>query len=227
MPNLFYQILFLILSYLIGSIPTGYLIGKSKGIDIRKKGSNNIGATNTARVLGKKYFLLVTSLDAIKGFIFVFLFRFNILPYEWCLFSPILYGIFAVLGHVFPIFLKFKGGKAVATGAGVALGYSPIICLVGIFSFLIVYLSSKIVSLGSIISAATILIFSIISSIITEEIFLNLFTTPTTKTWPLNLWFVIGVLIIVLIIIIKHKTNINRLVHNEEKQFDMMSSKTK
>lgn len=227
MPKIFFQILFLVLAYLIGSIPTGYLIGKSKGIDIRKQGSNNIGATNTARVLGKKYFLLVTILDSMKGFIFVFLFRFNILPYEWCLLSPILYGVFAVLGHVFPIFLKFKGGKAVATGAGVALGYSPVICLVGIIAFVVVYFSTKIVSLGSIIAASSILIFSVVASILTNDIFKNLLDIPTSKAWPLNLWFLCGVVIIVLIIIIKHKTNINRLVHNEEKAFDMTSKDTK
>lgn len=227
MPNLFYQLLFLILSYLIGSIPTGYLIGLSKGVDIRNKGSNNIGATNTARVLGKKYFLLVTFLDALKGFIFVFLFRFNILPYEWCLLSPIVYGLAAVLGHVFPIFLKFKGGKAVATGTGVILGYSPLICLTGIIAFLIVYFITKIVSIGSIIGTFTILIFSIIASILSKETLLNLFDLPQSNRWPLNLWFVIGVIIIGAIIIIKHKTNINRLVHNEEKQFDLTSPNTK
>lgn len=227
MPDLFYQILFIVVAYLIGSIPTGYLFGKAKGVDIRTKGSNNIGATNTARVLGKKYFLLVTFLDAIKGFIFVFLFRFNILPHEWCLLSPILYGIFAVLGHVFPIFLKFKGGKAVATGTGVALGYSPIICLIGILAFIIIYFSTKIVSLGSIVGASSVLLSSVFLSILKKDILLNLYETPTTKIWPLNLWFVIGVAIIVFIIIIKHKTNINRLVHNEEKQFDLTSNKTK
>lgn len=227
MPNIVYQVIFLVIAYLIGSIPTGYLIGKSKGVDIREKGSNNIGATNTARILGKKFFLLVTFLDAMKGFIFVFLFRFNILPYEWCLLSPILYGVSAVIGHIFPIFLNFKGGKAVATGAGVALGYVPLIFLIGAIAFLVVYLITKIVSLGSIIGASTILISSIIFSILSDEIFLNLNSIPQTNKWPINLWFVIGVTIIVLIILIKHKSNINRLVHNEEKKFDMLSHDTK
>lgn len=227
MPNLFYQILFLVLSYIIGSIPTGYLIGKSKGIDIRNKGSNNIGATNTARVLGKKYFLLVTFLDSMKGFIFVFLFRFNILPYEWCLLSPIVYGMAAVLGHIFSVFLKFKGGKAVATGAGVVLGYSPLILIIGVIAFLITYLTTKIVSLGSIIASFTILFTTIIFSLLSKQLLLNLNSIPSANIWPLNLWFVIGVAIIVFIIMIKHKTNINRLVHNEEKQFDMLSNDTK
>ncbi len=227
MPNLFYQIIFILVAYLIGSIPTGYLIGKSKGVDIRQHGSNNIGATNTARVLGKKYFILVTILDGLKGFIIVFLFRLNILPYEWCLLSPIIYGISAVLGHVFPIFLGFKGGKAVATGAGVILGYSLPICIIGLLVFIIVYSIKKIVSLGSIIGASSIFITSIIVSIARNEITLHLFDIPDEKVWPLNLWYVLGVLVIFVIIIIKHKTNINRLVNHEEKTFDITDPNTK
>lgn len=223
--DLFFKILFLIIAYLIGSIPTGYLIGKSKGIDIRKHGSNNIGATNTARVLGKKYFILVTFLDGLKGFILVFLFRFHILPYEWCLLSPIVYGIAAVLGHVFPIFLNFKGGKAVSTGAGVALGYSPLICITGLLVFVIVHLITKYVSLGSIIAASTIFFFSLLASILTNQIMDSLTSIPSSKVWPLNLWYVIGILIIVIIIIIKHKTNINRLINNQENKFELIDDK--
>ena len=227
MPNLFYQLLFLIISYLIGSIPTGYLIGKSKGIDIRTKGSNNIGATNTARILGKKYFIIVILLDGLKGFLFVFLFRYGILPHEWCLLSPIVYGLASTIGHVFPVFLKFKGGKAVATGAGVALGYSPIICLVGIITFIIVHLITKFVSLGSLLGAASILITAIITSIVKEQLLLNLFDSPTEGLWPLNLWYIIGVAIIVLIIFVKHKTNIKRLKNNEENKFELIEEKRK
>ena len=152
---------------------------------------------------------------------FVFLFRYNILPYEWCLVSPILYGVASVLGHIFSIFLKFKGGKAVATGAGVALGYTPILCIIGVITFIIVYLITKIVSLGSIIAASSIMITAIVVSIISNEIFLNLFSVPTSKTWPLNLWFAIGITIIVLLVIIRHKTNIKRLIKNEEQTFDL------
>ena len=222
MPDIFFQILFLIIAYLLGSIPTGYLIGKSKGIDIRTQGSNNIGATNTARVLGKKYFIIVIFLDGLKGFIFVFLFRFGFLPHEWCLLSPIIYGIASTLGHVFPIFLKFKGGKAVATGAGVAFGYSPIICLIGIIVFIITHLLTKYVSLGSIFGALSILITSIIFSILSNDITKNLFSIPSENKWPLNLWFIIGVALIVLIIIIKHKSNIKRLKNNEENKFELI-----
>lgn len=221
MPDLFYQLLFLVIAYLIGSIPFGFLFGKAKGIDIRKHGSNNIGATNTARVLGKKYFFIVIFLDLLKGFIFVFLFRFNILPYNWCLLSPIVYGMAAAAGHVFPIFLKFKGGKAVATGLGVVVGYSPMISITGLLAFIIVYAIKKFVSLGSLFGASTIFIASLLASIFKDELLLNLFSTPTTERWPLNLWFVAGVLSIVILIFIKHKTNIKRLVNNSESKFEL------
>lgn len=227
MPDLFYQILFLIIAYLMGSIPTGYLIGKSKGIDIRTQGSNNIGATNTARILGKNYFILVTFLDGLKGFLIVFLFKYNILPFNWCLLSPMLYGIASVLGHVFPIFLKFKGGKAVSTSAGVIFGYAPVICLIGIIIFTISYLITKIVSIGSILGASSVLIASIIISLCTDQLTSCLFTRPNTFYWPINLWFLISIIIIVIIIFIKHKTNIQRIKNKEEQQFDLTIKKNK
>lgn len=227
MPDLFYKLLFILIAYLLGSIPTGFLIGKAKGIDIRTQGSNNIGATNTARVLGKKYFLLVTLLDGFKGFILVFLFKFNIIPYDWCLLSPMIYGIVAVIGHVFPIFLKFKGGKAVSTTAGVVFGYAPAIFLIGVIAFTIAYLSTKIISVGSIVAASVVLTASIIISILTNQLTSCLFTQPETFYWPINLWFVIGIIILVSIILLKHKTNIDRLKKHEEKQFDLTSKETK
>ena len=119
------KILLLLTSYLLGSIPFGFIIGKIKGIDVRQVGSKNIGATNTGRALGMKYAVLCFFLDFLKGFIPTFLFRFGIISNEYMILTPALYGFLAILGHVFPIFLKFKGGKAVATGAGFASGYCP------------------------------------------------------------------------------------------------------
>lgn len=221
MPDIFFQILFLILAYLLGSIPWGFLIGKIKGVDIREQGSKNIGATNTGRVLGKKYFYIVSFLDLFKGFIFVFLFRYKILPFKWCLLSPMLYGVVACLGHVFPIYLKFKGGKAVATGAGTVLGYAPLIFLIGAIVFFTTWAISKYVSLGSLFAASVIFICSITYSLVSKEFKQNLFSIPEGKTWPLNIWFVVGVLLIVLLIFIKHKSNIHRLANNEENKFEL------
>lgn len=215
----FIQILLLIASYIIGSIPFGLVFGKLKGVDIREHGSKNIGATNVGRVLGKKYFFFTFILDCMKGFIFVFLFRFNIIPHEYCLLNPMLYGLAAILGHVFSIFLKFKGGKAVSSSAGALLGYSPIIFLIAITIFIIIYLITKIISISSIITALSVIVLCIVFSLVKQEMFVNLFDVPTTNLWPLNLWFVICCIIIVGIIIIRHKSNIKRLANHTESKF--------
>ena len=123
--KIFVGVLFLILSYLVGSSPWGFIFGKLHGIDLRTVGSKNIGATNTGRILGKKYAIFVYILDMLKGFIFVFLYRYKIIPAEWCILNPMLYGLFAVLGHTFPIYIGFKGGKSVSCGSGAIAGYFP------------------------------------------------------------------------------------------------------
>ena len=94
------KVLFCVLAYLIGSIPFGFIIGKIKGVDIRNEGSKNIGATNVGRIFGKKYALLTYFLDMLKGFLLVFLFNFKILPTDWCVLNPMLYGF------RFPLYLK-------------------------------------------------------------------------------------------------------------------------
>ena len=120
------KIMFLVLAYLVGSIPFGLLICKIKGVDVRKVGSGNIGATNVKRALDIRYSAATFIFDAIKGAIFVVLFRYQIIPEKYMLLDPALYGFIAVIGHSFPIYLKLKGGKSVATGAGFAFAYLPI-----------------------------------------------------------------------------------------------------
>ncbi|QPA23447.1 glycerol-3-phosphate 1-O-acyltransferase PlsY [Mammaliicoccus fleurettii] len=141
--------LLFIASYLIGSIPSGYLIGKiffKK--DIREYGSGNTGATNSFRVLGKPAGFAVTFFDIFKGFIVVFLpALFNVEIHG------LLVGIFAIIGHVYPIYLKFRGGKAVATSAGVLLAVNPILLLILALIFFIILKLTKYVSLSSIIAA--------------------------------------------------------------------------
>ncbi|REI10749.1 glycerol-3-phosphate acyltransferase [Staphylococcus felis] len=139
----------IIISYLIGSIPSGVLIGKIFfNIDIREHGSGNTGATNSFRVLGKPAGFVVTFLDIFKGFIVVFLpMLFHIEMHG------LLIGIFAIIGHVYPIYLKFKGGKAVATSAGVLLGVNPLLFVIVITIFFVILYLSKYVSLSSIIAA--------------------------------------------------------------------------
>lgn len=216
MPDLFYQILFLFIAYLIGSIPSGFLLGKAKGIDLREHGSKNIGATNAARILGKRYFYLILFLDGLKGFIFVFLFRYAILPHEWCLLSPMFYGVAAACGHVFPIYLKFKGGKAVSTSAGAILGYSPILFIIAIVVFVTVFLIKRYISLASLVATFSIFVTAFVISFSRKEFTTSLFSVPKTKLWPFNLWFIVGIIILAFFIFVRHRSNIKRLINNSE-----------
>lgn len=201
------KILFILLAYILGSIPFGYIIGIIKGIDISKQGSGNIGATNVGRLLGKKYAILVFTLDALKGAILVALFRFNIINNEYMVLSPLLYGFIAALGHSYSIFLKFKGGKAVSTSLGMILGYSPISVVVILATFLIVKKVSSLVSLGSLISASVAFIVLLVFTIIGKD--------PTTNLPVDYISLIIGSLTVGLIFL-KHRTNIKRLVNHEE-----------
>jgi glycerol-3-phosphate acyltransferase PlsY len=146
-------------AYLMGSIPTGFLFAKAKGIDIRSVGSGNIGATNAFRVLGKGPGSAVLLIDAFKGWAAVKLF----LPFLLRFFSPgeveltwlpIVAGVCAVLGHNYTCWLKFKGGKGIATSAGVLLAWQPLALLIIFLIWIVVFVLSKYVSLASIAAAA-------------------------------------------------------------------------
>lgn len=144
-------------SYLLGSIPFGYLAGKFAGIDIRKFGSGNVGATNVVRVLGKKYGYPVFVLDFLKGFGAV---RISMLMatgtlIEWN--SPEIFGIAAamscVIGHLYPPWLKFKGGKGVATAAGALFALAPIVGVIGVVIWMVMFWVTRYVSLASVTAA--------------------------------------------------------------------------
>jgi acyl-phosphate glycerol 3-phosphate acyltransferase len=142
--------LLIVLSYLVGSIPFGFLIAKRRGIDIREAGSGNIGATNVGRLLGKRLGMLVFALDFAKGALPVALARWAF-PDEWVAVAA---GLAAFLGHIFPIWLRFKGGKGVATGAGVVAVLMPLPALGAILVWLVFVVSTNHVSLASMISTA-------------------------------------------------------------------------
>lgn len=178
--------LIILLAYLVGSIPSGLIVGKVfYGIDIRQHGSGNLGGTNTFRTLGKKAGIAVTLADILKGTLAVFLPVFfgadmhHLLP-----------GVIAVVGHMFPVFAGFRGGKAVATSAGVLLGYTPLLFLLVILVFLISLKLSKYVSLSSIIAG----IFAVIYTLFTGDI-------------PL----ILVVLALASFVIIRHRTNLKRI----------------
>ena len=199
-------VLMLILSYLIGAIPNGYVIGKvffKK--DIREFGSGNTGATNSFRVLGKPAGFIVTFLDIFKGFITVFFPLWLPVhahgPISTFFTYGLIVGIFAIIGHVYPIYLKFKGGKAVATSAGVVLGVNPILLLIlAVIFFGILYLT-KYVSLSSIIAAIS----CVIGSLVIHD------------------YILFGMSAFVSIILIfRHRSNIVRIFKGEEPKIKWM-----
>lgn len=149
-------------AYLVGSIPTGYLMGRARGIDLRRVGSGNIGATNALRILGRPAGILVLLIDALKGWVGC-----TLIPtaaWRWLgpaansglalpAWLPVLGGLAAVLGHNFTCWLRFKGGKGVATSAGVLLGLMPIAFLAVLATFVVTLALTRIVSLSSLLAA--------------------------------------------------------------------------
>lgn len=183
-------------SYLLGSIPFGLIVSKLKGIDIRLHGSKNIGATNVFRVLGKKWGLITFLFDAVKGFIPSFFFPLFLKNNELHDIG-VIYGVLSILGHTFSIFLKFKGGKGVATSAGVLIGIIPYGVLIGIFSWIVCLSLSKYVSVSSIVASLVVLLVVILDE--SASLVLEI------------LMFSITILIIFL-----HKENIKRLFEGTE-----------
>lgn len=200
-----YFVLFSLIAYALGSIPSAVWVGKSfHGIDVREHGSKNAGATNTFRVLGKKAGILVLSIDVLKGFIAVFLPRlFSIDNQETVIQIQLLAGFFVFIGHLFPIFAGFRGGKGVATSLGIIIGIHPSAALVCLAIFLLVFISSQYVSLGAIV--ASFFFPFIVCFIFKEE----------------SLYLIIFSIVIGITVIFTHKKNIYRLIHKEENKMNL------
>ncbi|MEN3015339.1 MAG: glycerol-3-phosphate 1-O-acyltransferase PlsY [bacterium] len=197
-----------ILSYLLGSIPTGYIIGKLKGIDITKQGSGNIGMANVFRTLGPIYGITVLLLDASKGFIPTFI----AIELNFPLLVILLVGIFSILGHIFSIFLGFKGGKGVATAAGMFLAISPILTLSSFLVWLTTVLLTRYSSLGSILACLWACFLVLLYQF--ELIKISLLTFYTAQ----KAYFCVFVILISIFIIFKHRDNIVRIIKNQEKK---------
>ena len=196
-----------LLSYLAGSVPTGYLIGKINGIDIRKHGSHNIGATNVRRVLGRDWSFICFACDFLKGYLPVLLFGRHMAG-SWIIgagYGVLVAAFASICGHIFPVWLRFKGGKGVATTLGVVTGIALVPVLVGGIIWLIVFKISKIVSLASMISVACIALCALIMKIFGYHII----------SWH----GVILLVVIALLVIIRHKDNIKRLREGTENKF--------
>jgi glycerol-3-phosphate acyltransferase PlsY len=192
-------------AYLLGSIPSGYLAGRAKGIDIRTVGSGNIGATNAFRILGKTAGSLVLAADALKGWIAV-----EVVPRlvmrlffggadgrgDELEFLRILAGVVAILGHNYTFWLRFKGGKGIATSAGVLIALVPVALLVILITWIVVALATKYVSVAS-IAASAVLPFA---------------------TWFAHYGLTLTVItaLMAALAIFKHKANIMRLMNGTE-----------
>lgn len=140
-----------VISYLIGAIPFGYLVGRYFGKDIRQFGSGNIGVTNVLRTFGKIPAALVLFLDAAKGYIPAYI-GYNIGGENYAVIA----GLIAMIGHSYPIYIGLKGGKGIATGTGIMLFLAPYITLIAFIAFVVAVTSSKYVSLGSLAAALTV-----------------------------------------------------------------------
>ncbi|ETP67951.1 glycerol-3-phosphate acyltransferase [Planococcus glaciei] len=179
-----------LLAYLLGSIPSALWIGKIfYNTDIRTKGSGNLGATNTFRTLGAKAGIVVTVLDILKGT------AATLIPlYIDTNIHPLIFGVIAVVGHMFPVFAKFKGGKAVATSGGILLGYQWPLFLVAVAVLLITLKITKMVSLSSIILAVVAVIYTTIYAINTGDYL-----------------FLAVIIVLASFIIYRHRANIGRI----------------
>jgi glycerol-3-phosphate acyltransferase PlsY len=201
-------LLFGTIAYLLGSIPTAVWIGKAwHGVDVREHGSKNAGATNTFRVLGKKPGITVLIIDIIKGFLAVSMpiffyvagyFSTSIISNDEIIYMQIIGAFAAVIGHVFPLFANFKGGKGVATSLGVIIGIHPPAALLCVLLFLIIFIIFHYVSLGAICASVA---------------------------FPLTIIFIfevnnIGLIIFSItlgsVVILAHRKNIGRLIKGEE-----------
>lgn len=185
-----------IIAYLFGALPFGLLVAKSRGIDIRRQGSGNIGATNVFRCVGKGWGIFTFILDVLKGFVPAFVFpRLATLDPEY----GVLFGFAAIIGHSFPVCLKFKGGKGVATSAGMLLGVAPLAVGVGFICWLVCMVASRYVSLSSIIAAVAVAI-----SVWVQD-----------KGLAVN----IALTILAALVVWLHRANIKRLLNGTESRF--------
>jgi glycerol-3-phosphate acyltransferase PlsY len=203
-------ILALVLSYLAGSIPSAYIIVRlAKGIDIRKQGSGNVGFTNATRVIGMKLGIIVLLADMGKGVLAVLAISKlgMIQPNSLSEYMPVLCGLFAIIGHIWTVFLKFHGGKGVATSLGIFIGLYPLAGLIGLGVWLIAVGMTRYVSLGSILLCIS---FCVVAFA----------TGGEYVTYNVNIWAVrIMGLLVTLIVTLKHAGNIQRLIKGEERKF--------
>jgi acyl phosphate:glycerol-3-phosphate acyltransferase len=190
-----------LIAYMIGSIPTGYIVGSLAGVDVRKAGSGNVGATNVARVVGRRQGIFTFFADAAKGFVPVIVaLTLGLGPA-----AVAAVGMGAFLGHLYPVFLNFRGGKGVATALGVFLALAPWAAVVLIVVFMGIFATTRLVSLSSMAAA------------VCAPIVLWLFSCPPA-------WIFMSLLMAVMVTL-RHRGNIQRLLSGTEPRFGATSSR--
>jgi len=199
--------LWLLGAYLIGGVPFGFLIGKMRGVDVRTVGSKNIGATNVFRTVGKKWGLIAFACDVLKGLVPVLLAKClfpisNLQPSTFNLHLPLAVGVMTVVGHMFTPYMRFRGGKGVATAFGMLLGLVPGVVGTAFALFAVVFALSHYISLGS-CSAATFL---------AVAIWFPILGTAGYRDLPQC----VLVTLVAFVIVYKHRSNIGRLVKGNE-----------
>ena len=198
--------------FLLGSIPTGYLLGKSRGIDIRQHGSGNIGATNVWRVMGRNWGIVAFASDFLKGFLPLYLLRKLVFPDEnggWLVeLLLVICGLAAIIGHNYTPWLGFKGGKGIATSAGVLAALMPPVLGVALSLWIVATLATRTVSIGSILAAASLV--------------------PLTAFFYPGEWIYFGLACLAgLLAIWRHRSNIQRLLAGTESRIEFGSKKKK
>jgi glycerol-3-phosphate acyltransferase PlsY len=198
-------------AYLIGSFPTGYIVGRINGVDLRKEGSGNIGATNALRVLGKKWGYIVFAADIFKGWLSVTLAYAlaNQFAPDHVAVAGVLAAVFVVLGHNFPVWLGFKGGKGIATSAGIMIALFPIwVFLCAFVVWLGFFYTTRYVSVASILAAISLSV-----------------STTVLALFGKCEWLLVGVALLMTgLAIWRHKSNIERLIAGTEKKFEKRPS---
>ncbi len=208
-----FEIIGVVLAYLLGSLPSSVWLGQAyHGIDVRNFGSGNAGATNTFRVLGKKAGILVMALDIFKGLTAVTLatvwMQLGLIAETQIVLFKLIFGISAVIGHIFPIYVGFKGGKGVATLLGMVLGLNPLVAGICVAVFLIALLVTKYVSLGSILGTLTFPVMLLITDIEPNDVILIIFGFT-----------------FFMVVLFTHKKNVRRILNGTENKTNFPAKK--
>jgi glycerol-3-phosphate acyltransferase PlsY len=193
-------LLVVVVSYLLGSIPFGYLAGRMRGVDLRTTGSRNVGATNVFRTLGKGIGIAVMAADIAKGLAAALLGR-ALLDDPW----PLLAALAAVTGHVFPVWLNFRGGKGVAVAAGAVIGLMPDVSLLLVAGWLLIVLLTRYVSLASVACA--------------------LAFTPLVWAFGYDAWHIAFAALVSIAVLARHRSNVVRLLRGQELRIELWGAR--